>query len=414
VNPTEEGARGGGAPAVGDPAWEARAFRREEEDPRRRATVSDRLTQELASQLPAVCGLVAALFLGIALWHLVSLGTSPTPGAGLLALASAVVALLLAGGALWTRRDPGAVASAHMVAFGVSVLVTSVAFLHLLVSGNPAHGVAFPLLILGSAAFFQDGLRLAVAVAMITTAWIVGLVSMPFPPEVLPPMAAAMAAAAGLAVLVSTSRVRSLRRLEALNLELQAQIGLDALTGIANRRAFHDRLQAIWDRLAGEGQPLALLLVDLDHFKNLNDTRGHAEGDAALRQMGGVLRMAVRSTEDLPARLGGEEFAVLLPRTIPDHALLVAERIRTGVAQTTIPNPGASTGETLTTSVGVAMAWPLPDGVGGPRDLLRRADAALYLAKSKGRNRVVLDQSARKAAEAMEPSPLLPEEPSSP
>ncbi len=391
--------------AGGGEGWESRAVRREEEDPRRRASVSDRLTQELASQLPGVCAVVGGVFFLATLWHLAA--TSFPPGGSRLVLAttSGAATLLLVGGAVWVRRDPRAVASAHVLAFAAAIVVTAVAFLHLVLTRDPIHAGAFPLLLLGCAAFFQDGLRLMVAGAVIATGFGVGLLAVPTPPQALAPLLATMAAAAGLAALASTTRVGAHRRLEALNLELQSQIGLDALTGIANHRAFHDRLAALWARLAREGEPLALLVVDLDHFKNLNDTRGHTEGDAALRQMGGVLRMAVRSTEDLPARLGGEEFAVLLPRTQPDHALLVAERIRAGVAQTTIPNPGATSGEILTASVGVAMAWPT-EAAGGARDLVERADAALYLAKAGGRNRVVLDQSARRAAEAMEPSPL--------
>lgn len=391
--------------AGGGEGWESRAARREEEDPRRRASVSDRLTRELASQLPGVCAVVGGVFFLTTLWHLAA--TSFPPGGSRLVLASAsgAATLLLGAGALWVRRDDRAVAWAHVLAFAAAIVVTAVIFLHLVLTRDPVHAAAFSLLLLGCAALFQDGLRLMVAGAVIVTGFGVGLLLVETPSQVIAPLLAGMAAAAGLAALASTSRVRALRRLEALNQELQAQIGLDALTGIANHRAFHDRMAALWARLAREGEPLALLVVDLDHFKNLNDTRGHTEGDAALRQMGGVLRMAVRSTEDLPARLGGEEFAVLLPRTRPDHALLVAERIRAGVAQTTIPNPGAPSGEILTASVGVAMAWP-SETSGGARDLLDRADAALYLAKAGGRNRVVMDRSARQASEAMEPSPL--------
>jgi diguanylate cyclase (GGDEF)-like protein len=367
--------------------WEERALLREQEDPRRRASVMGRLIEGLATQVPVLLGVLALLFLAAGLWHLVVPGEAGREVT--LSTVTILVAALCGLEAFRTRGGNMAPERAHITAFAVALAATAVAFTHLVVTEDPAHSIGFVVILMAAGAFFQDGLRLAVAGFIVVMAWLVGFLIANPPPSTWPPVVMGILAATVMTALISTHRIRSLRRLESLNLELQDQIGFDPLTGIANRRAFHERLESLWERLSGEGAPLALILVDLDHFKNLNDTRGHGEGDAALRQVGGVLRMAVRSTEDLPARLGGEEFAVLLPRTKEEHALLVAERIRDAVSYTRIPNPGTANGETLTASLGVALAWPM-DG-GDAADLMTRADRALYKAKEGGRNQVVVD-----------------------
>lgn len=385
--------------------WEERAFRREQEDPRRRATVEERLAQGLAIQLPWLLGVLAGILALVAGWHLgVERGAGPSL---ILGAGAAIVALLLLAGSIWSRREELSVNGAHGLVFAAAIVLVLLLFLHLVLTANPLHAAPFGLVLLGSAALFQDGLRLALAGAVVLGAWTLGLLLADLPPGTWPALLVSMGVAVVLSGLVSSWRLRTLRRLEALNLELRAQIGFDALTGVANRRAFQERLDGLWRRLSVEGEVLSLILMDLDHFKNLNDTRGHAEGDAALRQMGGVLRMAVRSTEDLPARLGGEEFAVLLPRTRPEHGLMVAERIRQAVTWTTIPNPGAGEEEILTASLGVATLYPSEENA--PADLLARADAALYRAKEEGRNRVVVDRSDQEALEAMDPSLRAPD-----
>jgi diguanylate cyclase (GGDEF)-like protein len=367
--------------------WEERALLREQEDPRRRASVMSRLIEGLAMQVPVLLGVLAALFLLAGIWHLVAPGNEERQIA--LAAVTLAVAALCGFEAFRTRGGNMAPERAHITAFAIALGAAAVAFSHLVLTEDPAHSIGFVVILMAAGAFFQDGLRLAVAGFVVVLAWLVGFLIVNPPPSTWPPVVMGVVAATVMTALISTHRIRSLRRLESLNLELQDQIGFDPLTGIANRRAFHERLEAIWERLSGEPVPLALILMDLDHFKNLNDTRGHIEGDAALRQVGGVLRMAVRSTEDLPARIGGEEFAVLLPRTREEHALLVAERIRDAVSYTRIPNPGTPTGETLSASLGVALAWP-SDGE-DPSALMQRADRALYKAKEGGRNQVVVD-----------------------
>jgi diguanylate cyclase (GGDEF)-like protein len=133
---------------------------------------------------------------------------------------------------------------------------------------------------------------------------------------------------------------------------------------------------------ATEKSPLALLMLDLDHFKQVNDQRGHAVGDQVLANAGAVMRGATRST-DFAGRNGGEEFAILLPDTEIPVALRIAERVRAAIAEMSLPGTDVA----VTVSVGVAG---YPEHASTPDRLERMADAALYLAKRQGRNRVEL------------------------
>nr|WP_282452656.1 diguanylate cyclase [Lysobacter sp. CAU 1642] len=153
---------------------------------------------------------------------------------------------------------------------------------------------------------------------------------------------------------------------------------LDGLTGIANRRRLDEYLPIAWERCVQRGRSLALLLVDIDHFKHYNDTQGHLAGDELIRRMADLLRTGMRRSEDLVARYGGEEFLVVMPGATMEVALELAESLRAGVE--------AELGGT-TISIGVASTRP-----GGAltehADLVALADAALYRAKEAGRNRV--------------------------
>ncbi|OIN98278.1 MAG: hypothetical protein AUJ49_13615 [Desulfovibrionaceae bacterium CG1_02_65_16] len=165
--------------------------------------------------------------------------------------------------------------------------------------------------------------------------------------------------------------------------QMKSMADHDGLTRIANRRRFEERLQEEAQRHDRYDLPLSLILMDLDHFKVINDTYGHQTGDAVLRGTAALLVESLRST-DLPARYGGEEFAVILPHTSRDQAALLAERIRMRVADR---NFGENQAEVrLTVSAGVAALGP------GARseELVSLADQALYLAKNGGRNRVVV------------------------
>jgi diguanylate cyclase (GGDEF)-like protein len=158
----------------------------------------------------------------------------------------------------------------------------------------------------------------------------------------------------------------------------------DALTGVANRRAFDERLLAEWRRCARSQMPIALILVDIDHFKNFNDAYGHQAGDACLKKAGEAMARAAKRPQDMLARYGGEEFALLLPYEDVGGAETVARRVLDEIALLAIPHERSSVGPTLTVSMGVASLTP-NDKV-EPAVLVRAADALLYDAKAGGRN----------------------------
>lgn len=183
----------------------------------------------------------------------------------------------------------------------------------------------------------------------------------------------------------------ALSQLSRMNQSLQMQSATDGLTGVRNRRFFDERLPAEWKRAHRGRYPLGLLMIDIDHFKSVNDRFGHQLGDAALQRVAKEVRGHLRRPGDEVARYGGEEFAVLLPNTDGGGAAAVAERIRLAVQAVVLTHHQVSVG--LTVSIGVASLLPAhPEGHGA---LLEAADAALYLAKAAGRNRVDLDAGDR-------------------
>lgn len=165
----------------------------------------------------------------------------------------------------------------------------------------------------------------------------------------------------------------------------------DALTQLANRRAFDLELPKRHDEALRTGQPLAMLLIDIDHFKRFNDHYGHPAGDACLRRVADVMRDALRE-RDFIARIGGEEFAVLLSPANAATAGQLAERLLRQVEQAAMPHEGLPGQQVVTISLGLAVSTP-PRTV-EPASLMAAADAALYDAKRHGRNRWVMAPSA--------------------
>ena len=163
--------------------------------------------------------------------------------------------------------------------------------------------------------------------------------------------------------------------------DLERMASTDVLTGAWNRRQFNDIVEREIHRASRYQEPLSLLLLDIDHFKNVNDTCGHAEGDQVLRQVADCIRGVIRHSDSL-TRWGGEEFVVLMPNTGEAHAVILAERIRQRIATHIFQGlPG------ITVSIGVAEHV----GAGSCSAWLERADRAMYLAKKGGRNRVIVD-----------------------
>ncbi len=161
----------------------------------------------------------------------------------------------------------------------------------------------------------------------------------------------------------------------------------DSLTGLYNRHYMTSHLETLMGRAHHDGRALTLLMMDIDFFKSINDTQGHAAGDEVLREIAARLNRNVRGI-DLAARFGGEEFVVILPEMDLPHAAAIAERLRRHVAEQPFPLSAGASVE-VTCSIGVAQSRLGDD----PVDLIRRADEALYRAKGEGRNRVVVQPS---------------------
>ncbi len=176
----------------------------------------------------------------------------------------------------------------------------------------------------------------------------------------------------------------ALAELERANRELAEQNSRDQLTGVRNRRFFDEHLNRAWEEAARSKRPLSLLMMDLDHFKRINDCCGHPAGDEALRQVARVLDEQLKRAGDQLIRYGGEEFAALLHDTALPGALRTAERLRQAVEQTEFEIDGRR--HHFTISIGVACR--VPEGPEGAERLLMLADHALYRAKAAGRNRV--------------------------
>jgi len=160
----------------------------------------------------------------------------------------------------------------------------------------------------------------------------------------------------------------------------------DPLTGLTNRRGFDQNLKRIWSTATRNQHSVTLLMIDIDLFKQFNDSQGHPEGDIALRNIAGVFQQTLKRPGDVAARMGGEEFAIVLPQTDHQSGLLVAETIRKAIWEKNITHPLSHFDKRMTISIGVATTTPQPNSTYEP--LIQQADIALYKAKEAGRNQV--------------------------
>lgn len=179
--------------------------------------------------------------------------------------------------------------------------------------------------------------------------------------------------------------IRTQQELRDATNRLEEMVLTDALTHAANRRCFDQTLTLEWSRAARNQLPLGLLLIDIDHFKKLNDRYGHPAGDRCLVAVARALQSALPRSGDLLARYGGEEFAAILPATDEDGARIVAEHMLAAVSAIRIPNE-TSFGDFVTISVGIAVFRSA--GTGTANQIVEAADQALYRAKERGRNRI--------------------------
>lgn len=226
--------------------------------------------------------------------------------------------------------------------------------------------------------------RVGLTVVIIATTWTVAQAYILYAPLSHVFMSGLFVSAVVVMILVVAHREDLLRRRQfAVTQELYRLSSTDTLTGLANRRVFF----AFAEQAMQQCQPLTVFILDLDHFKRVNDQYGHATGDVVLRRFAECVSEQLRPT-DCFARLGGEEFAVLLPQTTQSEALALAERIRLAVAALRLESPKGVL--QFTTSIGVVQ-WSKERSID---DLLAQADIGLYQAKSLGRNRVIVQDDA--------------------
>ncbi|MDT8377081.1 MAG: diguanylate cyclase, partial [Mariprofundaceae bacterium] len=184
-----------------------------------------------------------------------------------------------------------------------------------------------------------------------------------------------------------TARLESREsELARLNRHLEKLSFQDGLTGIANRRMFDQILEREWSRAQRHRQPLSLIMIDIDYFKQYNDHYGHQQGDNCLQQVARVLNGISQRAVDLVARYGGEEFVMLLPETDIEQATRLAEKCRNKIIEQRLPHPSSQAGDVVTISLGVSALTPSAETP--PSALINAADRLLYTAKKNGRNRV--------------------------
>ena len=214
------------------------------------------------------------------------------------------------------------------------------------------------------------------------------------------PIAIGSALEAALLSLALAWRIRLLRRerktLQEAGEQYQRLMMQDELTGVLNRRGFGRHLESMLEQRRSVAL-VVLVVLDVDHFKQFNDAWGHPAGDAVLRKLGSLLKATIR-TDDVAARIGGEEFVLVLAHARESEALIVAERLRRAF-EATVFEPRAGTRVNCTLSMGIAVSRPGDT----PAGLLERADALLYAAKRNGRNRVM---SQQQSGEGTGPAPV--------
>jgi diguanylate cyclase (GGDEF)-like protein len=262
-----------------------------------------------------------------------------------------------------------------------------------------AHGqldvvMLLPLLLIGPFYFMGLRYRTALLIVSLTGACMLGAGVAFHLPGRIAFHSGAFVLIAVLTFAVAAQQIEKRSRRAFLESRLVAELAQhDVLTWTKNRRVFDEYLPRLWRQAAEDGRTLAILLIDVDHFKPYNDRYGHQAGDAALRKVAHAIQSCVRRPLDLVARYGGEEFTVILYDTDGARAASTAERIRKSVAELAIEHRASRAGLVLTISVGVAVIEP--EAERNPSGALQLADEALYRAKSQGRNRLEIMDAAQ-------------------
>lgn len=299
----------------------------------------------------------------------------------------------------WLRQDgvalPPAMKVEGAVLAAALILVASLVFGPadgLLHPGPPLSFAVLPFIIWAAFRFGQRAVTTASAAVCAIAVWNTIRGDGPFAQQsvnlTLPLLLAFISTVVTTGLVVSAAvseRARAIGKLAQALLELREQASTDPLTGLSNRRHLWEVLQREWIRARRKSGTLALIMIDLDHFKRLNDTHGHDAGDAVLVRVAALLRAHIRGS-DIACRFGGEEFVLVMADASCEAVELRAAEIREAIARLEISHHGAVLSG-VTASFGVAL---FPDHAGDPESLLRMADRSLYQAKEGGRNRVVL------------------------
>ena len=255
--------------------------------------------------------------------------------------------------------------------------------------GQPEMLMVLPAILIGPFFFLGFGLRPALLVGILT---VVSFVVSAFLLQLPQPVALRACTFLLFGLIAFTFVARHLEqwsRRSFLETRLIAELAQqDALTGVKNRRAFDEHLAQLWPRAIDDSGKLAILLIDVDHFKDYNDCYGHQAGDETLRRVAQTVQTFVRRPQDIIARYGGEEFAALLYGVDAVDANEIADRMRRAVEKLRVEHRKSRTASAVTISVGVAAIEPTRER--DPRGALQLADQALYQAKTSGRNRVQL------------------------
>jgi diguanylate cyclase (GGDEF)-like protein len=271
--------------------------------------------------------------------------------------------------------------------------VVAVQLVRVAVHGELDIIILLPLLLIGPFYFMGLQYRTALLVVCLTgVSMAVAAIAFHLPP-IVAYHSGAFALLSVVTFAVAAQQIEKRSRRAFLESRLVAELAQhDVLTWTKNRRVFDEYLPRLWRQAADDGRSVAVLLIDVDHFKPYNDRYGHQAGDVALRKVAQALQACVRRPLDLLARYGGEEFTAILYDTDGGRAASAAEHIRKSIEALAIEHRAARAGGVLTVSIGVAVV--APDVNRAPSGALQLADEALYRAKSKGRNRVeIMDEA---------------------
>jgi diguanylate cyclase (GGDEF)-like protein len=350
------------------------------------------LDRALLDALPVLCLGLSVVYAFVSLGHALVL----PPDVRRVMLPLALASLVLFAG-LWIalRRVALAPRLAHPVFALLALTLALNSLMHLALTDDAKQTTNLSLVIVGAACVITSMRWMALLIGVLLTGWIVVFAGMANAGDwvhfgfmnFLSVMLSIIVLRIRLRLLESNAR--SLRTLE-LQAQQMEQLSLtDPLTGLGNRRAFEATLRKEWERARRSGRPVAVLAIDIDHFKRYNDGYGHLAGDQCLVRVSTAMRTALRAIDTL-GRFGGEEFVALLPESEAARALEAAERVRAAVEALALPHaatPGAAMSAVVTVSIGAAAA--LPADRADPGELLAAADEALYRAKAGGRNRCV-------------------------